>query len=536
MRAILRTSIGIQCGTRDRRSTYKILHGIDMFVKASQVICIALLFLGQLSFAQPAVDLSDVGQVALENNGADDAQQAFLHGLAQLHNFEYGDAARDFKEARSIDPGFALAYWGEALTHNHPIWMQQDQEAALKILNEYAPTPAARQQKASSQLTRDLLAAADVLYGQGEKHDRDDRYMAFMGELHQKYPDNVDVAAFYALSIMGTAHEGRDFMLYMQAAALMQKMIGQYPNHPGVAHYLIHATDDPIHAPLGAGAAQAYADIAPNAAHAQHMTTHIFLALGDWDGVIRANIRASDILNARRASNGQAAAGCGHFPSWLMYGYLQQGNRDKAHEIMQRCQQNIAKGEMEGKGPAYHYGWQRALYLFDTQEWEGDIGLKREDVGDDYRAEFDLLIIDGFVALAQGNMEAAKAAHKAARGPLDSIFAFWDDQGFAEDHEPRMKPALQLMQLEAQILFGEGKKDEALALMRESVAIEGDMSFGFGPPSPPKPSHEMLGEMLIEAGKFDEARSVLNTALRRTPNKASILQSLEQIEEKLAAH
>lgn len=499
-----------------------------LFLFALAILC------GSPTVAQPAIDLSDVGQVALDNTGADAAQQAFLHGLAQLHNFEYGDAAKGFQEAQAIDPDFALAYWGEAMTHNHPIWMEQDREKAHAILNKYAPTPEARQQKASTELERDLLAAADVMYGAGKKHDRDDRYMAFMGNLHEKYPDNVEIAAQYALSIMGTAHEGRDFALYMRSAAVMQKFITQYPQHPGVAHYLIHATDDPIHAPLGLDAAQAYADIAPNAAHAQHMTTHIFLALGDWDGVIRANIRASEIMNERRAKNDQAPAGCGHYPSWLMYGYLQQGDRDNAYEIMKRCQQNIMQGEMSGYGPAYHYGWQRALYLFDTQEWDGDIALHKADVGDVFRAEFDLLVMDGYIALAQGDLAAAKEAHQAALAPLDSIFALWDKRGFAEDHEPRQKPAVQAMQLEAQILFDEGKQDKALTVMRKAVELENEMSFGFGPPFPPKPSHEMLGEMLIQVGEFEAAKAVLKTALSRTPNKLKALKALERAEEKLA--
>ncbi len=512
-----------------------------MLFKSIQVYSAGLLILGQLfishlALAQPAVDLSDVGHVVLDNQGAPEAQQAFLHGLAQLHNFEYSDAAADFKEARTIDPDFALAYWGEAMTHNHPIWMEQDREKALAILNTYALTPAARQEKAGSELTRDLLAAADILFGEGEKHDRDDRYAAFLAGLHKKYPDNVEVAAQYALSILGTAHEGRDFGLYMQSAALMQKFFVQYPNHPGVAHYLIHSTDDPIHAPLGLDAAHAYADIAPNAGHAQHMTTHIFLALGDWDGVISANVRALDILNERRAKKGQAISGCGHYAAWLMYGYLQEGNRDEAHAIMTRCQQNIANEEMKGKGANYHYGWQRALYLFDTGEWDSDIALNKADVGDDYRATFDLLVMDGFVALAKGDIEGARAAHKAAALPLESIFDYWDEQGFAEDHEPRMKPAIQLMQLEAQIWFAAGEQDDALALMKKAVAIENDMSFGFGPPSPPKPSHEMLGEMLIEMGQLEEAKDVLQTALRRTPNKRLTVEALEQLSAKLAVN
>ncbi len=112
----------------------------------SAFLCIT--FLSNSATAQSSIDLSDVGEVALENTGAREAQQAFLHGLAQLHNFEYGFAAEDFREAQSIDPDFALAYWGEAMTYNHPIWMQQDRNAALAALNKYAPSPEARQAKA----------------------------------------------------------------------------------------------------------------------------------------------------------------------------------------------------------------------------------------------------------------------------------------------------------------------------------------------------------------------------------------------------
>lgn len=482
--------------------------------------------------AQSSIDLSDVGEVALENTGAPEAQQAFLHGLAQLHNFEYGFAAEDFREAQSIDPDFALAYWGEAMTYNHPIWMQQDRDAALAALNKYAPTPAARQARAPTELARDLFAAVDVLYGAGEKQDRDDRYMAFMAELHKKYPENVEIAASYALSMMGTAHEGREFGRYMQAAALMQQFIVDYPNHPGVAHYLIHATDDPIHAPLGLQAAKTYADIAPNAGHAQHMTTHIFLALGDWDGVIKANIRASEILNSQRDKEGKGPVGCGHYTSWLMYGYLQQNNRDAAHDIMALCTKNIQEGELDTFSGQSYYAWQRALYLFDTKEWEGDIAQTRANLGDNARSNFQLDITDGFIALANNDVAAANKALASAKSNLKSMHAYWDEQGIPKDANDRGIAAVQLMQLEAQFKMAAGDKEGAIGLMRDAVAREMELSFGFGPPDPPKPSLEMLGELLLADGEYEEARAILKQSLSRTPNKLLSLQALNMAEAK----
>ena len=484
--------------------------------------------------AQAELDLSDVGIVSLENNGAPEAQQAFLHGLAQLHNFEYNHAREDFKEAQSIDPAFALAYWGEAMTHNHPIWMQQDREAALNALNKYAPTPAARQEKAPTELTRDLFIAVDILFGDGEKHDRDDRYRDAMARLHKKYPDNVEVAAFYALSIMGTAHEGREFALYMQSAALMQKFFVHYPNHPGVAHYLIHATDDPIHAPLGLDAAMAYSKIAPNAGHAQHMTSHIFLALGDWERTIKANVRASDIQNKARAANGQNAIGCAHYPSWLMYGYLQVGERDKAHQIMKRCHDNMVNGDLNNSQSPTYYSWQRALYLFDTGEWEGAIASTHAPVGDNTRAQLELVVIDGFAALAKGDMRAAKVALKTSKEHLKAVHQYWDEEGVPQDYEQRLTRVIQVKQLEAQIMFNEGQTDKAITAMRDIAAEEAALSFGFGPPSPPKPSYEMLGEMLLSVGNYEEARMALKTALSRTPNKAMSLRALQSVEAELA--
>ena len=421
------------------------------------------------------------------------------------------------------------------MTYNHPIWMQQDRDAALEVLNKFAPTPEKRQESAPSELARDLFAAVDILYGNGDKHERDDRYRDFMAQLHKKYPDHVEVAAQYALSIMGTAHEGREFGLYMQSAALMQKFFVDYPRHPGVAHYLIHATDDPIHAPLGLDAANAYAEIAPNAGHAQHMTTHIFLALGDWDGVIRANIRASEIANGHRAKQGKGPAGCGHYPSWLMYGYLQVGERDKAHEIMKLCTENMIDPDFQNPGAQSYYTTQRALYLIDTKEWDGDIANMRADVGDNARANLSLDITDAIIALGKEDREEALEKYASARANLKKVHTYWDEQGASAAHEPRVKAEIGLMQLEAQLKFNEGDAEGAIEIMRTAVDKEMELSYGFGPPYPEKPSLELLGEMLIATGQYEEAQTVLKQSLSRTPNKAISKKALEKTEAMMAS-
>jgi hypothetical protein len=254
-------------------------------------LAIPLILALSLVSAVPAAAQSEVGEVAFANSGSSEAQEPFLRGLALLHDFEYSDAAAQFRRAQGIDPGFAMAYWGEAMTFTHPVWMQQDLAAARAVLGRLGATPEARLAKAKTERERDYLRAVEVLYGKGTKEERDFLFSDAMAALHQRYPDDVDATAFYALSLLGTAHQGRDFAIYMRSAALLEEVFPTHQRHPGVLHYLIHSYDDPIHAPLGVRAARLYGAVAPNAGHALHMTSHIFVALGLWDDVIAGTAR-----------------------------------------------------------------------------------------------------------------------------------------------------------------------------------------------------------------------------------------------------
>src|SRR5207247_4887324 len=230
------------------------------------------------------------------SSGSPSAQSAFLRALAQLHNFEYDSAADLFKQAQQVDPRFAMAYWGEAMTYNHPVWADQDRDTAVKALERLGQTPEVRIAKAATEREKDYMRAVEILYGDGDKVSRDFAYADAMAALHRKFPDDVDAAAFHALALLGTAHEGRDFAIYMQSAAILEPLFPSHPNHPGIAHYLIHSYDDPVHAPLGLRAARAYSKIAPSAGHAQHMCSHIFVAMGMWEDVVTANEAAIRVV------------------------------------------------------------------------------------------------------------------------------------------------------------------------------------------------------------------------------------------------
>ena len=226
---------------------------------------------------------------ALSGRGA-----RFMRGLLLLHLFEYDDAASSFIAAEKADPGFAMAYWGEAMTFNHPVWNEVDVQAGQAALAKFGPTPEARAQRIADPRERAWFSAVEILYsGAGSKPERDARYATAMQQLTRAYPKDDEAQLFYALALLGKSEGVRDVPTYLQAAAIAKAVFTRNPDHPGAAHYWIHAMDDPQHAAGALVAARALSKIAPSAAHAQHMCSHIFLALGMWDDVVRGQPRSN---------------------------------------------------------------------------------------------------------------------------------------------------------------------------------------------------------------------------------------------------
>ena len=287
------------------------------------------------AFSSADPQAQELGSIEFATSGSPAAQQRFLKGALLLHSFEYPDAADEFREAQRVEPGFAMAYWGEAMTYNHPLWMEQDRDAARKALERLAPTKEARRAKAPTERERMYLDAVEALYGDGEKEARDREYAAAMRRLHERFPDDLDAASLYALALLGTCERKRDTAVYMQAAAVAEEVFAKNPRHPGAAHYLIHCYDDPVHAPLGMRAARVYSKIAPAAVHALHMPSHIFFAMGMWEEAVASNEQSWAASVERAKRKGLSASDHSfHALSWLEYAYLQLGRRSDARRTL----------------------------------------------------------------------------------------------------------------------------------------------------------------------------------------------------------
>ena len=466
--------------------------------------------------AQPKL----LGEIDFPNSGAPEAQPHFIEGVLFLHNFEYGDAARAFQRAQESDPDFALAYWGEAMTHNHPIWMRQYRDEAMVVLERLAPTPQARLEKAPTPREKDYLRALETLLGNTDrsagnsKEERDFLYRDEMRRLHESYPDDHEAASFYGLSILGTAHEGRSFPLYMRAAAVLQKVWDQNRKHPGAAHYLIHSFDDPIHAPLGLPMAQVYGEIAPSAAHAQHMTSHIFVAMGMWDDVVRANEVASEVQNKRRAELGQRPVVCGHYPYWLEYGYLQQGRFEDAAKVMDACFERISDNPRGGE--LSYFSDMRARYILDTGDWTAaERWAAPDEVQQDQEAYH---FIDALAALHRGDLQAASHNHKRLKTITSA--------------EKEKKLVIMDLELQGLLALHDGEDDKALSKLKEAANMEAALPYEFGPPSIVKPSRELLADAYMKLGHHEKAAEAYKKQLELTPLRTASLLGLMRASEK----
>ena len=415
-----------------------------------------------------------------------------------------------------------MAYWGEAMTFNHPVWNQQNRTAALAVLDKLGATSEARLAKASTQREKDYLQTVDVLYGDGAKKDRDQRYADAMAKLHVKYPQDVDAAAFYALALLGSQEGVRNERVYMQAAGILIPLFYKYPHHPGVAHYLIHSCDDPIHAPLALPAARAYSQIAPNASHAQHMTSHIFLALGMWNDVVEANEAATRIVNQQHAFNGKTSSHCGHYNYWLEYGYLETGRIDKAKEVLAACRAEASEAGMAARARGVadpdgssllSYIAMQSRFLVDTNQWSGDIAHWSVDVGDAPMAQFDESYERALAAAETGDLSEPGKISPRWTAFCRICPRCLNQDGAAPDDPNRQVPNVERQQVQALLLAGEGKMDEAITVARKAAEDESNLPYAFGPPFPIKPSYELLAELLLKQNHRSRSIGSLQTSL-----------------------
>lgn len=467
-----------------------------------------------------------------------EAQAAFIGGMQLLHLFEYDFAELQFRRAREIDPGFVMAYWGEAMVHNHPIWDDQDSDKARAVLNELGASAAARAEKTDSQKEKDYLESLEILYGTGPKAGRDLNYMRYMEQMAQRYPGDHEVRLLYSLSIMGTSAGVRDIPSYIQSTALSQSVFYANREHPGAAHYLIHGVDDPVHAPLGLEAARALAIMAPDAGHSLHMTSHIFTALGMWDDVVVANINAAEVSNSMAMEMGKPPRHWGHYNFWLLYGLLQQGRVADARTLLFNAYEEtsaagvVAEDKLLLDPDSSQVGslvqmWAR--YMIETRGSDAEVALWRFDMGDAYDPSLNYHYVNGLLSAEPDVIAAHLSTFRSLQAQLhEDVLALPRQAPFDLLYLDRL--AVIEHQLEATLARVRSDTRNALKHAREASHLEGEMPYSFGPPFVDFPSAQMLGELLLDNGKYDEAAAAFTEQLLRTRLKAQALAGLARAE------
>jgi len=468
-----------------------------------------------------------LGTIEFPTSGSPEAHKHFLRGVKLLHSFAFEAAEEAFQEASGIEPEFAMAYWGEAFSHNHPLIAGRDLEAPRNALKRLAPTRAERLAKAPTEREKGFLEAVEILFGEGNDSQRAVAYSKAMRRLAAKYPDDHEVQAFYSVSLLATWYRvgGPDLRLRMKAGAIAQKIFRENPDHPGAAHYIIHSFDDPVHAALALSAAERYAEIAPDAAHALHMPSHIFIQHGMWEQVVKAN-DASYESASRLWQHRDGLSETEHFYNdayvwhaldWGQYGDLQRGNYEKAKKAIDLLRPVAEETTMPGVKNGV--GEMTARYIIETERWQ-KLPIRVDTTAEE-------LLATGISAVRSGDITTAKKAEAKLKALYKRKKASESKDRTGSLATTSAKSlAVMHQEVAALVRLAKGQSDEAVELMKEAAAIAEDMGLPAGAANPLKPAHELYGEILLELDRPEEATAQFEASLLRTPNRTLSLRGL----------
>lgn len=483
---------------------------------------------------------STLGELFLEVTGESEALPSFKTGLLLLHSFEYKDAREAFEEAQLIDSSMAMAYWGEAMTYNHNLWGQQDFEKGVSVLEKMKML---NQFTGLTDLESDLIKSIEILYAADkEKLLRDQEYADFMKTLYEKYAGNHEVASFYALSLLGSVPDGRDVEIYEKGAEIVKKILEENPKHPGALHYLIHSYDDPGHAKFALDAAHEYAIVAPDASHALHMPSHIYVALGMWDEVVASNEHSyqASVDRMKRKDLDNNARGY-HAYHWLEYGYLQQGKVDTAAQMVREIAR-LSEASPSKRSRA-HVVLLKGTYLVETNDWDSDIAEIEVDISDlniSLRSQYRFL--EGMKALKIGAISVMDSIVEGMNKDYElTAFNLTEDGAKMCAGADRTvatqsdldKTKTMVYQLMGSKFWKQGDQLLAEQWLQKAVETETAMSYSYGPPVIKQPSHELYAEWLIEQGRYKEALESLDKTLERATLRTSTLIKKKDLAAKM---
>jgi tetratricopeptide (TPR) repeat protein len=448
-----------------------------------------------------------LGKVNFPTSCDPKVQPLFERGVALLHSFWFQEGSKTFNAVLQQDPDCAIAYWGIGVNRLlNPFGGQPGpkfyQEGAAAVAKGKAMA-------AKTQRERDYIDAIAVLYDDSANKTWREKLVAYenaMAELVKRYPDDKEAAVFYSVAL-NIAHDFNDktYAKPLKAAGILEALFKQMPDHPGVTHFLIHSYDFPPLADKGLAAARRYADIAPSAAHALHMPSHIFTRVGAWEDSAATN-RRSEIEAQRGAGVDEAL----HALDYQIYAYLQLGRDGDAAQVLKRA---LAQAERVSDRPSGVFGLAavQARYAVERGDWKAAAELSPRRTSVPF-ADAVTHFARAIGAARAGNPSVAQADVQKLAELRDALKAKKNDY-FAEQVE------IQRLGAAAWVALAEGKRDEALSLMRESAELENRSEKSPISPGPILPARELLGEMLIELKQFPAALKEFETSQQREPNR-----------------
>lgn len=479
----------------------------------------------QHEHAQPPGEPSRLGQVQFANSCAAAVQPAFNRAVALLHSFWYEAAESAFQRVAEQDPSCAMAWWGVAMSRWQPLWTPPGAEALQAGAAAVARATAIG---AKTERERDFIAAIAAFYTDYETASHRDRTLAYeraMAQLFARYPDDPEAALFYSLALQAGATVSPPdpgYVRQKKAGEIAQKVFAAHPDHPGAAHYVIHAYDYPPLAARALAAARRYARIAPDSPHALHMPSHIFTRLGYWEESIASNRDSRDAARKHRSPGDEL-----HALDYLVYAHLQMAQDEQARREMEGAPRRTGSSGSIRFAGLYALASMPARYTLERRQWRDAAALAYSPEvfpGGSYAwTEVSLHFARGLGAARSGDLDAAREAMErlAAIRETVSQMAYWPDA--AEVHRRVVA---------AWVAYAEGKHEEALQTLGAAAALEDRIDKHAVSPGYVLPARELLGDMLIELGRPAEALAEYEAALRSSPGRFNSLYGAAQAAER----
>jgi hypothetical protein len=478
-----------------------------------------------------AADLGNIGKAHLETSCNEAARNEIDRGVALIHSFWYAEAEKAFRRATAADGACGMAWWGVAMSNLHPIWAPPTPDE-LKTGREAAEK--ATQIGAKTDREKAFIGAMATFYADSDKVDHKTRMLAYekaMAALERDHPKDREAAIFHALSLLGIAQPNdKTYAHQKQAAEILNRVLPEVPEHPGVAHYLIHSFDYPELAQLALPAARVYAKLAPGSPHALHMPSHIFTRLGLWDESIASNLasakKAHDYVS--KLMPGAAAFDELHAIDYLVYAYLQQGKIDEAEKLVAKTAAITKIDNPAQFAAAYAIGAVPGRYALERRQWKEAAALTVPKIVVWEKvpyAEANVHFARGIGAARSGQVAIARDAMSRLAAIrqvlLDQKNTYWAGQ-----------VEIQRLSVAAWLAHAERNDDEALKLMRAAADLEATTEKHPVTPGAIIPARELLAEMLLESGKPDDALAEVQLVLQDAPGRRNAMELAKRAQTK----